>query len=45
MEIEQATVILAWSRDVLKLKRVVRNPSARGEYSFENPIFLPNFTK
>ena len=42
---EQATVILAWSRDVLKLKLVGRNSSARGEYSFKNLIFFPNPTK
>ena len=45
MEMEQATVILAWSRDVLKLKRVVRNSSARSVYSFKNMIFNPNPTK
>ena len=42
---EQATAILAWSRDVLKLKLVLRNPSAKREYSFKNLIFFPNPTK
>ena len=45
MEMEQATVILAWSRDVLKLKLVERIPSAKEENSFKNLIFFPNPTK